>query len=45
MKMFACVSWQCCFLHLQRDLTARIRHKYDQMRAMRAMQSFPHMIP
>lgn len=32
-------SWQCCFVHLQCDLAARIRHKPDQGRAMRALSA------
>lgn len=39
MEVFDGASWQRCFVHLQRDLAARIRHRKDQGRAMRALSA------
>lgn len=39
MEVFDGASWQRCFVHLQRDLTARIRHRKDQGRAMHALSA------
>ncbi|PKU88173.1 transposase [Bifidobacterium pseudolongum subsp. globosum] len=39
MEVFDGASWQRCFVHLQRDLAARIRHKPDRGRAMRALSA------
>lgn len=39
MEVFPGACWQRCFVHLQRDLAARIRHKPDQGRAMRALSA------
>ena len=39
MEVFPGACWQRCFVHLQRDLAARIRHKSDQGRAMRALSA------
>lgn len=39
MEVFDGASWQRCFVHLQRDLAARIRHRKDQGRAMHALSA------
>ena len=41
MEVFDGASWQRCFVHMQRDLTARIRHRKDQGRAMHALSAVP----
>ncbi|PVV62370.1 IS256 family transposase, partial [Bifidobacterium animalis subsp. lactis] len=41
MEVFDGASWQRCFVHMQRDLPARIRHRKDQGRAMPALSAVP----